>query len=101
MSERPVRVYVGLMWVGAFALLIVTDWAMLSVVPPTGLAGLGGLIAMAILSESLAIGLISVESRNVGQSSITFLPLLASVQLFGPAGGVVLAMPTVFFAELV
>ena len=101
MSERAVRVYVGLMWVGAIACLIATDWTTLASVPANGLAGLAGLVAMAILSESLAVGLISVESRNVGQSSITFLPLLASVQLFGPAGGTVLAVTTVVFAEVV
>jgi putative nucleotidyltransferase with HDIG domain len=89
------------MWVGAVVCLLSADWTMLSSLSATALIGLAGLIAIAIFSESLAIGLISVESRNVGKSSITFLPLLASVQLFGPTGGTVLAITTVAFAELV
>jgi putative nucleotidyltransferase with HDIG domain len=101
MSERPVRVYVGLMWIGAVVCLVSTDWSVLASLSTAALTALGGLVAIAIFSESLAIGLISVESRNVGKSSITFLPLLASVQLFGPAGGTVLAITTVAFAELV
>src|SRR5688500_6452901 len=101
MSEHAVRVYVGLMWIGAVACLATTDWTVLASLSAGVLVGLAGLVCIAIFSESLAIGLFSVESRNVGNSSITFLPLLASVHLFGPAGGTVLAMTTVSFAELV
>ena len=56
-----------------------------------------GLIGIALLSESLAIGL----SVGGGKSSITFLPLLASVQLFGPAGGIALIVPTMTFVEFI
>ncbi len=89
------------MWIGAAACLAATDWSTLATLPPNSLVGLVGLVAIAVLSESLAIGLISVESRSVGKASITFLPLLASVQLFGPQGGLVLAIATISFAELV
>ena len=56
-----------------------------------------GLIGIALFSESLAIGL----SVGGGKSSITFLPLLASVQLFGPVGGLALIVPTMAFVEFV
>jgi len=101
MNERRLQGFVALMWVGAAACLGITDWSSLSSLSPEGRAGLAGLVVVAILSESLAIGLIHVESRSVGKASITFLPLLASVQLFGPAGGIVLALATISFAELV
>lgn len=89
------------MWITAVVCLAATDWSTLSALPSGSLAGLFGLVAIAVLSESLAIGLISVESRSVGKASITFLPLLASVQLFGPQGGLILAIATISFAELV
>ncbi|MDH3206632.1 MAG: HD-GYP domain-containing protein [Gemmatimonadota bacterium] len=60
--------------------------------------GLAGLVVVALLSESLAIG---IGTSAGGNSSITFLPLLASVQLFGPAGGIVLAVSTLSFVEFV
>ncbi len=56
-----------------------------------------GLIAIGVLSEALAIGL-SVGT-NAGTSSITFLPLLAGVQLFGPAAGVLLVAVTQVVGE--
>jgi putative nucleotidyltransferase with HDIG domain len=100
MTSRPIRVYVGLMWLTALACLVATDWSQLFALPAKGIVGLGGLIVIALLSESLAIGL-SVGNGGVGRSSITFLPLLAAVQLFGPPGGVVLAISTIAFAEIV
>jgi putative nucleotidyltransferase with HDIG domain len=72
----------------------------LAALPARSLVGLGGLVAIALLSESLAIGL-SIGNGGGGRASITFLPLLASVQLFGPPGGVVLAIATISFAEIV
>jgi putative nucleotidyltransferase with HDIG domain len=101
MSERRLQGYVALIWIGAVACLAITDWSVLLALPSEGLAGLAGLVLVAILSESLAIGLLSVDSRSVGKASITFLPLLASVQLFGPVAGVVLSLATLSFAEFV
>jgi len=101
MNERRLQAYVALIWVSAIACLAITDWALLWALPTDALAGLAGLILIAILSESLAIGLLSVDSRSVGKASITFLPLLASVQLFGPPAGVTLSLATLSFAELV
>lgn len=97
MSERRVNLYVALMCITGLFCVGLTDWASLTTLPPESLIGLAGLIGIAVLSESLAIGL----SVGGGRSSITFLPLLASVQLFGPAGGVALILPTMAFVEFV
>jgi len=99
MNERRVRIYVGLMWVAAAACLAWADWSGLGALPARSMFGLAGLIGVALLSESMAIGL-SVGNSRGGRASITFLPLLASVQLFGPVGGLILAIPTIGFAEI-
>lgn len=95
MNARRVQAYVATMVVTALLCLSATDWGSLVALPNSSLVGLSGLIGIAVLSESLAIGL----SVGGGSSSITFLPLLASVQLFGPAAGVALIVPTIAFAE--
>lgn len=97
MNERRVQAYVGTIFASAVVCLAATDWQSLAELPQSGLVGLAGLIGIALLSESLAIGL----SVGGGKSSITFLPLLASVQLFGPAGGIALIVPTMAFVEFV
>jgi putative nucleotidyltransferase with HDIG domain len=100
MNSRRVQIYVALMWLAAIICLAATDWSSLTFLPIRALIALGGLVAIALLSESLATGL-SVGNAGGGRTSITFLPLLASVQLFGPPGGVVLAISTIAFAEIV
>jgi len=85
------------MCIAGFACLVVTDWSALGELPQASIFGLAGLIGIALFSESLAIGL----SVGGGKSSITFLPLLASVQLFGPVGGLALIVPTMAFVEFV
>lgn len=97
MNHGRVQRYVVTMMALAVLCLFVTDWGSLIALPPSALLGLAGLIAIALFSESLAIGL----SVGGGSSSITFLPLLASVQLFGPAAGVALIVPTIAFAEAI
>ena len=86
MNPGRVQRYVVTMMVLAVVCLVLADWGSLLSLPTSALLGLAGLIAIALFSESLAIGL----SVGGGSSSITFLPLLASVQLFGPAAGVAL-----------
>lgn len=97
MFERQVRIYVGVMWVLAAICLVMTDWSAIAGLPLASLLGLGTLIAIGLMSESVAIGL-SVGGSE-GRSSITFLPLLAAVQLFGPEAGTVLILTTLAFAE--
>lgn len=98
MNERRVHVYIATTCLLAAVCLAKTDWLSLVNLGGESLLGLVGLLGIAVFSESLAIGL-SVE--GAGQFSIGFLPLLASVQLFGVAGGVALMIPAVAFAELV
>lgn len=76
-----------------------TDWSALSNTAASGLAGLAGLILIGVLSEALAIGVAVGPSAHT--SSITFLPLLAGVQLFGPAAAILLIVITQFFGEFV
>jgi putative nucleotidyltransferase with HDIG domain len=99
MHERRVQIYVGVMWLLAIAGIAWTDWTTVAQLDGGGLLGLGGLIAVGVLSESLAI---KVDvGRSGGSASITFLPLLAGVQLFGPAAGVVLVGTTQLFGEFI
>ena len=99
MNERRLQVYVALMWCAGAVCLAVTDWSSLAELPRSGQLGLAGLLALAIMSESLAIGI--GLSTNVGHTaSVAFVPLLASVQLFGPPAGVLVFGLTVPFAEL-
>ena len=99
MNERRLQVYVALMWLVGAVCLATTDWASLLELPRSGLLGLAGLVAIALMSESLAIG-VSVGVTGSSTASVAFVPLLASVQLFGPAAGVLVFGLTVPFAEL-
>jgi putative nucleotidyltransferase with HDIG domain len=97
MSDRRVQIYVAIVCIAGAVCLGFADWSSLAELPRESVLGLVGLVAIALLSESLAIGL----SVGGGKSSITFLPLLASVQLFGPVGGLALIVPTMAFVEFV
>lgn len=97
MLNSRLNAYMGAMYLAAVVALLSTDWWTLSVLPRAAILGWLGLILIGILSESLAIGL-SVGAA-ASTSSITFLPLLAAVQLFGPAAAVVLVCLTQVFGE--
>jgi putative nucleotidyltransferase with HDIG domain len=88
------------MWLAAALSLATTEWGSLAALPGQSLIALGALVALALLSESLAIG-VSGGKGHSSTASVAFVPLLASVQLFGPAGGVLLFAITVPFAEFV
>ena len=100
MNERRLQVYVALMWLAGAVCLVSTEWVPLMALPPSGLLGLASLVAIAIMSESLAIG-VSMGASSSHTASVAFVPLLASVQLFGPAAGVLVFGLTVPFAELI
>ncbi len=76
-----------------------TDWDAIQGLSPAALRGLIALAIMSIVSESLAIRL--TVGKSAGNSSITFIPLLASVQLFGPEAAVLLMGVTGVFVEFV
>ena len=98
MKDRRVDAYVALMCLGAFVCLYTADWGSLGALSVESWLGLASLIGIALLSEALAIGL---SMGGGGTSSITFLPLLAAVQLFGPVAGVVLMVPTMAFTDTI
>lgn len=87
------------MCLAATGALVATDWGSLAMLDAGGALGLAVVIGMGILSESLAIRL--KIGRDAGNTTITFIPLLASVQLFGPAAGVVLMATTGAYGEFV
>jgi putative nucleotidyltransferase with HDIG domain len=99
MSNRRLNTYIAAMYAAAITAAWVTDWSSLAELSRAAVAGWVGLILIGVLSEGLAIGL-SVGAA-ASTSSITFLPLLAAVQLFGPAAAVVLVCTTQVFGEFV
>lgn len=86
------------MYAAAAAALWLTDWS--SLIHRPDLKAWGVLLVMGVVSESFAIRL-DVGKKSGSNSSITFVPLLASVQLFGPASAVVLMAATGAFGEFV
>lgn len=98
MTNRRLNAYVIAMVLAACVMLRLTDWSTLAELPAPAMTGWLGLILIGVLSEGLAIGL-SVGGSST--SSIVFLPLLAAVQLFGPAPALVLVCITQVFGEFV
>lgn len=98
MKDRRVDAFIALMCLGALVCLYTADWGSLVALSVESRLGLAALIGIALLSEALAIGL---SMGSGGTSSITFLPLLAAVQLFGPVAGVVLMVPTMAFTDTI
>jgi len=97
MADRRLRIYIASMYVAAIVAAFATDWSGLTELPRDALLGWIGLILIGVLSEGLAIGLsVGVAAST---SSITFLPLLAAIQLFGLAPAVVLVCITQVFGE--
>ena len=99
MSNRRLKIYMASIYASAIVAVLLTDWGSILDLSRDAVAGWMGLIIVGVLSEGLAIGL-SVGAA-ASTSSITFLPLLAAVQLFGPAAAVVLVVITQVFGELV
>lgn len=97
MPRRAVKLYVALMCGAAVAALAATDWSALGSLSAAGVRGLLALAAISLISESLAIRL--TVGKSAGNSSITFIPLLASVQLFGPEAAVLLMGSTGVLVE--
>lgn len=96
MRLRSVHTYVGLMIVTALVCLTLLDW---TTIQGADWVGLTSLILLGIFSESAAINV--TVARSVGHSSITFIPFLATVLLFGPAAGVLLAAAIMVVGEFV
>lgn len=87
MRIKPIHVYVGAVSVAALTALLAQDWPEFVALPPRILAGVGFLTLLGLVSEGAALR--STLSRGTSTSSITFLPLLACVLLFGHTASVV------------
>ncbi|MFG1691706.1 hypothetical protein ACGF5M_06090, partial [Gemmatimonadota bacterium] len=92
MKVKAIHLYVALICGLAIVLLAAHDWGTIVHLPRPSLVGLGALVVLGLLSESLAL---TVHlSKSSGNSSITFIPLVACVLLFGPTAGVVFMVIT-------
>lgn len=80
--RSALRYYVALVGGLALASLTTLDASGIWSLSTADLAGLAALIALVVLSEALAIPV--VIGRHAGTTSITFLPLLACILVFGP-----------------
>ena len=96
MRVCAIQIYVAFMAAVAAMCPLFLDWYELGNADWVGLASL---VILGILSESAAIS-VKVAS-SVGHSSITFIPFLASMLLFGPAAGVLSAISIKVVGEFI
>ena len=87
MRIRPIHAYVALVLSSAVVAAVVQDWQTFGALSHDALLGLALLTAIGLISEGTALRL--TLSRGKATSSVTFLPLLACVLLFGPPAAVV------------
>jgi putative nucleotidyltransferase with HDIG domain len=83
------KLYTGLVFAGAIAFVAAVDWLVLLELTPRDWAGLLAFVALAVISQGLAVDS-AVGAAKPVKSSIAFLPLLALA--------VVLPVPTVILA---
>ena len=98
MKSPSIRVYVALVSLTAVVAVLFQDWASLSDLPSSALGGFTFIILFGILSEATALGF--PGAKGASHSSITWLPLIACVLLFGPAAAVLLFAASAAVAEL-
>jgi len=98
MQKTSFRIYVVIIAALAVGSLCLLDWMSLASMPQEARAGLLALVILGLVSESLSL---SVQvGGNSGSSSITFLPLLTCVLLFGPIPAVLFHAATGVFGEV-
>lgn len=97
MVNRGIHIYVGAVCLAAVVLLSHLDWSTLYQLPTTEWWGLAALIFLGLVSESLAISF--KVGGSSGQASITFLPLLAGMVIFGTPSTVVFIVTTGVIGE--
>jgi len=97
MSIKPVHFFVGVVVAAATLAVAAQDWYAFAELPSHALIGLGLLTAIGLVSEGTALRL--TLSRGKATSSVTFLPLLACVLLFGPTAAVVFYLLNGLLAE--
>jgi putative nucleotidyltransferase with HDIG domain len=97
MKLRPIIIYVWVVCALAVASQALLQWSDFFMLSDSDLAGLAALTVLGFISESLAL---TVRfGGSAGNSSITFLPLLACVIVFGPTPAVVFLGVTGLVAE--
>ena len=82
MKPRPIHIFVAAVTAGAVAGLMLSDLAGLLHLSGREAQGLAALVGLGLLAEYLALTVDVTQNR--GTSSITFLPCLAVLLLFGP-----------------
>ena len=88
--------YVGGVTVLAIAILAALDWGAVAI-PENHLSGLVALVLLGLISESLSVR--TAVSGSGGTFTITFIPLLTGVILFGPSVAVLLFLLVGVVAE--
>lgn len=83
MQPRAIHLYVGAMCAGAIVALAYQDWHNLFFLSRPDLYGFVALFILGLLSEASAFRF--KVGSGAADSSIIFIPLLASILLFGPA----------------
>ena len=99
MQSTSIRIYVGVVTALAMVALAFVDWASLESLDPQVWTGLLSLIILGLVSESVSIPV--KVGGNEGSSSISFLPLLACVLLFGPIPALIFQGAIGAFGELI
>ena len=99
MQNTPLRVYVGVIVALSAGSLFLVDWSALNELSAEAWTGLLALVILGLVSESLSLRV--KVGGNSGSSSITFLPLLTCVLLFGPVPAVMLHAATGAFGEII
>ena len=99
MHSTPIRMLVGFAAVLAAGSLLLVDWESMSALSPESWAGLLSLIILGLVSESLSLK--TKVGGSSGSQSITFLPLLSCVLLFGPVPALILHAATGSFGEVI
>jgi putative nucleotidyltransferase with HDIG domain len=98
MALRRVQVYVALTTVLAGVLLALQDWTPLYALSLRDYFGLIALLVLGFLAESRTLSY-TIAKKPGSTSSIGFLPLLASVLLFGPPAAVLYITVTGIIGE--
>lgn len=88
MQKRAIHSYVTLVTAAAVITLFLQDWGQITGLPGRAMIGLAALLLLGVLSESFALSI--TIGKSSGTSSITYLPLLTCILLFG-------GTPTVLF----
>lgn len=85
---KRINLFVGIVTVLAAALLMTLDWSGALQGPSGHWGGFAALLILGLISESMSVKMAGGGAG--GTFTITFIPLLTSVLLFGPATAVVL-----------